>query len=203
MIDVSDLPPQMQERVVCSIAAANKYQLPANILLAVAEREGGKPGQWVRNKNGTHDVGSMQFNTAYLRSLERYGITPEAVAQPGCYSYYLAAWRIKRHIVYDKNGDIWTKVANYHSYTPRYNTIYRAAIIPLANKWANWLNQRMSNVVPASATNANPTTQVHSSPRQRRPTRLPSTQQQPHFTHSGYVPRTIRVATPTQEPNSQ
>jgi hypothetical protein len=32
-----------------------KYQIPANILLAIAEKEGGKPGQWVRNRNGTHD----------------------------------------------------------------------------------------------------------------------------------------------------
>jgi hypothetical protein len=43
--------------------------------LAVAEKEGGKAGQWVSNRNGTHDVGSMQFNTAYLGDLARYGIT--------------------------------------------------------------------------------------------------------------------------------
>ncbi len=58
-----DLPPDIQERVVCSITAAIKYEIPANILLAIAEKEGGKPGQWVSNSNGTHDVGSMQFNT--------------------------------------------------------------------------------------------------------------------------------------------
>ncbi|MBK9663459.1 MAG: conjugal transfer protein TrbN, partial [Nitrosomonas sp.] len=57
-----DLPPDMQERVVCSIAAAIKNEIPANILLAIAEKEGGKPGQWVRNNNGTYDVGVMQFN---------------------------------------------------------------------------------------------------------------------------------------------
>ncbi len=33
-----DLPPDMQERVVCSITAAIKYEIPANILLAIAER---------------------------------------------------------------------------------------------------------------------------------------------------------------------
>ena len=60
----ADLPPQLQERVVCSISAAVKYEVPVNIVLAVAEKEGGKPGQWVRNSNGTHDVGPMQFNTA-------------------------------------------------------------------------------------------------------------------------------------------
>lgn len=64
-----DLPPQMQERVVCSVTAAIKYEVPANLVLAVAEKEGGKPGQRVRNSNGTDDVGAMQFNTAYLRDL--------------------------------------------------------------------------------------------------------------------------------------
>ena len=76
-----DLPPNMQERVVCSITAAVKYEIPANILLAIAEKEGGKPGQWVRNSNGTHDVGSLQFNTRYLQDLSRYGITPDHVVE--------------------------------------------------------------------------------------------------------------------------
>jgi hypothetical protein len=34
----ADLPPQLQERVVCSISAAVKYEVPVNIVLAVAER---------------------------------------------------------------------------------------------------------------------------------------------------------------------
>src|SRR5437868_611207 len=93
-----DLPPQMQERVVCSISSAVKYEVPANIVLAVAEKEAGKPGQWVANTNGTYDVGSLQFNTEYLRGLARYGITAEHVAAAGCYPYDLAAWRLRMHI---------------------------------------------------------------------------------------------------------
>ena len=82
---LADLPPQIQERVVCSITAAMKYEVPANIVLAVAEKEAGKPGQRVRNSsNGTYDVGPMQFNTAYLKDLARYGITAEDVASTGC-----------------------------------------------------------------------------------------------------------------------
>lgn len=136
---ISDLPPLEQERIVCSISAAVKYEIPANILLAVAEKEGGKPGQWVRNSNGTHDVGPMQFNTVYLRDLARYGITANDVAAAGCYSYDLAAWRLRMHLRNDK-GDIWTRAANYHSRTPKRNTIYRADLIAKASKWANWLS---------------------------------------------------------------
>ena len=40
----------------------------------LTEKEGGSPGQWKRNINGTHDVGAMQFNTAFLRELTSYGI---------------------------------------------------------------------------------------------------------------------------------
>ena len=138
-----DLPPAMQERVVCSVTAAIKYEIPANILLAIAEKEGGKPGQWVLNSNGTHDIGSMQFNTAYLGDLAQYGITTDDVAQPGCYPFDLAAWRVRQHIQNDK-GDIWTKAANYHSRTPKYNARYRADLITKAVKWADWLENYLA-----------------------------------------------------------
>lgn len=141
-----DLPPDMQERVVCSITAAVKYEIPANILLAIAEKEGGKPGQWVNNRNGTYDVGSMQFNTSYLQDLSKYGITAEHVARVGCYAYDLAAWRVRLHIRNDK-GDIWTKAANYHSRTPKYNAKYRSDLIARAVKWADWLEERITSAM--------------------------------------------------------
>ena len=134
-----DLPPPIQERVICSITAAVKYEVPANIVLAVAEKEGGKPGQWVRNANNTYDIGPMQFNTAYLSDLARFGITPEHVAQSGCYAYTLAAWRLRMHIKNDR-GDLWTRVSNYHSYTPHLNAAYRADLMQRAAKWGKWLD---------------------------------------------------------------
>jgi hypothetical protein len=140
---ILDLSPQLQERVVCSISAAVKYEVPANIVLAVAEIEGGRPGQWKRNDNGTDDVGPMQFNTAYLRELTRYGITANDVARAGCYSFDLAAWRLRMHIKHD-GGDLWTRAANYHSRTPRYNAIYRSDIIRRAATWAKWLESRFA-----------------------------------------------------------
>lgn len=139
----ADLPSRLRERVVCSIAASVKYDIPANVLLAVAEMEGGKPGQWVSNANGTHDVGPMQFNTAYLRGLARYGIAASDVAAAGCYSYDLAAWRLRQHIKQD-SGDLWTRVANYHSRTHVYNAAYRKGLIEKAGKWADWLENRVS-----------------------------------------------------------
>ena len=140
MIDVlPDIPPARQEMVTCSLGAALAYDVPANVLLAVAEKEAGKPGQWVRNTNGSFDVGSLQFNTTYLRDLARYGISPADVAAPGCYPYRLAAWRIRGHLRNDR-GDVWTRASNYHSRTPRYNARYRADLIRRAVRWTAWLD---------------------------------------------------------------
>lgn len=138
-----DLPAQLPERVVCSIAAAVKYDVPANMMLAVAEKEAGRPGQWTRNANGTDDVGQMQFNTAYLRDLAHYGITANAVAKAGCYSFDLAAWRLRMHIKND-SGDLWTRAANYHSRTPYYNFSYRVDLMKRAANWATWLEARFA-----------------------------------------------------------
>lgn len=141
MMPAIDQSPQIHERVVCSISAALKYGIPANLLLAVAEKENGKPGQWMRNANGTHDVGPLQFNTGYLKQLGRFGIAPADVAAAGCYSYDLAAWRLRQHILKD-SGDLWTRAANFHSRTRRINVVYRHDLMRRAAGWADWIAAR-------------------------------------------------------------
>jgi hypothetical protein len=191
---IIDLPPQIQERVVCSISAAIKYEIPANIMLAVAEKEAGKPGQWVRNTNGTHDVGAMQFNTQYLSDLSRYGITANDVAAAGCYAFDLAAWRLRMHIRNDK-GDLWTKAANYHSRTHKHNTIYRADLMRKAAKWADWLEARFVtlDVNQAGAMPTMPAKPVSPQTIQAPVKKLSTTAQTAKFT--GYVPRQISFIT--------
>jgi len=138
---IANPPSPLEERIVCSIAAAMKYEVPANLMLAIAEKEGGRPGQWVRNGDNTYDVGPMQFNTRYLSDLAPYGIAAQDVAASGCYAYDLAAWRLRLHIRND-GGDLWTRAANYHSRTPRHNAVYRADLMKKSLKWANWLSAR-------------------------------------------------------------
>jgi hypothetical protein len=196
---VADLPPQLQERVVCSIAAAVKYQVPANIVLAVAEKEAGKPGQWVLNTNGTHDVGPMQFNTAYLRDLARYGITPADVAAAGCYAFDLAAWRLRQHINKDR-GDLWTRAANYHSRTPQYNAVYRADLVVRARRWADWLEARFATV-DVTKVGALPSIPANSAAVQSTPAQTAKASATPAQTPvttvawntSGYVPRRLII----------
>lgn len=189
---VADAPPAaLSEPVACSIMAAVKYELPVNIVLAVAAQEGGKPGQWVRNRNGTYDVGPMQFNTRTCAN-SRYGITPEDVEQGGCYSYDLAAWRLRGHVRNDR-GDLWTRVANYHSRTPAINARYRQQVMRRAAWWADWLDERFATQqvaqgavfsgVPSEAS----VTAVETAPLEAAAMRQPVTPQ-PTST-SAYVPR--------------
>jgi hypothetical protein len=186
-----DMPPQMHERIVCSIAASVHYDVPANILLAVAEKEAGKPGQWVRNTNGTHDVGVMQFNTGYLKTLTaQYGITADDVATSGCYAYDLAAWRIHGHLTKD-TGDIWTRAANYHSRTPYYNAIYRADLMVRANKWANWLDDLLSGDI--TKINNTLATLASATPKPAKVRPVPANNLRVGLNNTAYVPRQIAV----------
>ncbi|WP_199754668.1 conjugal transfer protein TrbN [Pseudoduganella lurida] len=135
--------------VTCSIEAAGRYRIPTHILLAVAAVENGRPGQRVANTNGSSDIGPMQFNTRYIRSLSRYGITEADVADTGCYPFHLAAWRLRRHLMQD-SGDFWTRVANYHSRTPVFNQTYRRKLIARGAEWAAWL-QASKSTAPTSS----------------------------------------------------
>jgi hypothetical protein len=196
VLSIDGLPSQLEERVVCSISAAAKYRVPANIVLAIAEKEGGRPGQWVSNRNGTHDVGPMQFNTAYLLDLARYGITPDDVAMAGCYSFDLAAWRLRQHIRMD-TGDLWTRAANYHSRTSQYNSVYRADLIRKATKWADWLDARFAtyDILKSSATQPTAGNGQEAKPgmKQHQNTRIDATakDKRSHGPLTSYVPRML------------
>jgi hypothetical protein len=181
-----DLPPELQERVACSISAAIKYEVPVNIMLAVAEKEDGRAGQWKRNHDGTDDVGAMQFNTTYLRELARYGISASDVGRAGCYPFDLAAWRLRMHIKRD-GGDLWTRAANYHSRTPHYNAIYRLDLMRRAARWADWLEVRFATNSFVASHGIAATNLVSAGPLEMRPV-SPSTA--PALAAS-YVPRRL------------
>src|SRR3546814_16767405 len=103
----ADLPPVViEERVQSSIAAALRYNIPANVMLAVAEQENGRPGARVQNTNNTADLGSMQLNSSYIQSLARYGIRHAYVLAAGGISYNLAAWRDRKRAVWGKRWSV-------------------------------------------------------------------------------------------------
>ena len=125
----------------------------------------------------------MQFNTAFLKVLARYGIAPGDVAAASCYAYELAAWRLRRHLLHDR-GDLWTRLSNYHSYTPQYNARYRAQLMIRAEYWAHWLERHfVTTDVSPGASAAPPMSQPPSSARH----------QLTASTARAYVPRELVV----------
>ena len=124
---------------------------------------------------------------AYLRELARYGITPTDVAAAGCYPFELATWRLRRHLRHDP-GDLWTRAANYHSRTPRFNAVYRADLMKKAAKWADWLEARFVtlDVTQAGATPSTPAMKVAAA--RAAPTAQPT------------APRSARAAAPVPRP---
>ena len=132
----------------CALAASVRYDVPADALLSVYSVERGGTDTWSHDANGTYDVGPLQFNTAYLASLRRFGITPRAVEGKTCYPWFLAAWRIHDQLVEDRGG-FWTRVARYHSTTPRYVTAYRRQLLEYAPRWRAWLIAHYPTVVSA------------------------------------------------------
>ena len=132
----------------CALAASVRYDVPADALLSVYSVERGGADTWSHDANGTYDVGPLQFNTAYLASLRRFGITPRAVEGKTCYPWFLAAWRIHDQLVEDRGG-FWTRVARYHSATPRYVATYRRQLLEYAPRWRAWLIAHYPTVVSA------------------------------------------------------
>ena len=130
----------------CALAASVRYDVPADALLSVYSVERGSTDTWSHDANGTYDVGPLQFNTAYLASLRRFGITPRAVEGKTCYPWFLAAWRIHDQLVEDRGG-FWTRVARYHSATPRYVATYRRQLLEYAPRWRAWLIAHYPTVV--------------------------------------------------------
>lgn len=127
--------------IPCVIQAAIRQGVPANVLLALASVESGKNGQFVRNTNGTDDLGHFQINTTHFDTQAGVfrQISKVDAAWRGCYNAELAAWFLRQRLEAPGATDYWVKVANYHSATAEKNAIYRRKLVPLAARWGRWL----------------------------------------------------------------
>lgn len=130
----------------CVIQAAQKQGVPANVLLALSSLESGKNGQFVKNDNGSVDLGHFQINT--INWDKKNGlfagflkVSHADVAFRGCYNAELAAWLLRQRIDENNGQDYWTRVANYHSKTKKFNDIYKKKLIPLVVRWGDWLQR--------------------------------------------------------------
>jgi hypothetical protein len=135
----------------CIIENSGKQGVPANVLLGLFSAEGMKNGQILTNTDGSKDLGHFGINTVHWdpdKGLFRDypEITQHDVAVRGCYNAEIAAWLLKLHLERNTGQDFWTRAANYHSGTPKFNAKYKAKLIPYSVSWGQWLNSRYEGV---------------------------------------------------------
>jgi soluble lytic murein transglycosylase-like protein len=112
--------------------ASQTYSVPPAVLVGIYKAEGGKPGQAVRNTNGTEDLGPMQINTIWLPDLaDKWGVSESTARQwvqdDPCTNVGVAAWILKSHL--DETGSLSKAIAHYHSRTPIHGNKYKSRVI--------------------------------------------------------------------------
>ncbi|MBS0987396.1 transglycosylase SLT domain-containing protein [Acetobacter okinawensis] len=115
----------------CASEAARRYKIAEPLFIALLMTEAGRPGQIVRNSNGTYDMGPAQINSTHLPELAAMGITREQVIQDGCLNIQIGAWILARELDGSSPSDaagFWKRVGNYNSRTPKYNVEYQKKV---------------------------------------------------------------------------
>jgi hypothetical protein len=111
-------PPDTQPVTLeCVVEVSRRYQVPVEIIAGILAQERGRLGTRSPNRNGTEDLGPMQINTFWLRTLGRYGITENHMLHHGCYNVAVGAW-IVRYEQARGRQPLWQAVGRYHSPDP-------------------------------------------------------------------------------------
>ncbi len=93
---------------------------------AIAQHESGMHADAVNvNGNGTQDIGLMQVNTSWLRTLARYGIRREHLFN-ACTNAYIGTWILASNI--RRFGPTWKAVGAYNATSGSKQLIYANAI---------------------------------------------------------------------------
>lgn len=116
----------------CVYDSAKRYELPAELVLAIIETEGGGAGKIHKNKNGTVDIGLMQINSVHLPELRKHNITYNALLYKPCVNIEVGTWLLRKgfgdKIDYRDSDKWWRSVGNFHSKTPKFNMRYQKKI---------------------------------------------------------------------------
>ncbi|WP_434152247.1 transglycosylase SLT domain-containing protein (plasmid) [Methylocaldum gracile subsp. desertum] len=85
---------ELENPQACLSYTARVWGVHWALLLAIHEVEGGKPGTIAWNRNKTYDMGPMQFNSATVADLAKYGVREEHMRYSECASFYVAGWKL-------------------------------------------------------------------------------------------------------------
>ncbi len=105
----SEINPKLEK---CFIDASQKYQIPKEVLIAIAGVESKYNASAInKNKNGSYDLGIMQINSSWLVRLNHMGITERSLYQP-CQNIMVGAWILAQNI--NTYGFNWIAIQRYN-----------------------------------------------------------------------------------------
>lgn len=121
----------------CVRQAAERFRLPASLIRAVLQVEGGQVGASSPNRNGSFDIGPMQINSLWLPEIERRGGSLELILHHRCANIHFGGYLLSRELAgFDwaraDQKTFWRAVGNYHSHTPALNKRYAERV------WRAW-----------------------------------------------------------------
>jgi len=111
----------------CWAAAANKYNLPVELLYAIGKVESNYVvGAVGKNTDGTRDLGVMQINSSWLPTLAPFGIGEKELLEQPCTNIQVGAWILSMEV--RRFGYTWYAIGAYNAgpLTPKMSAERRA-----------------------------------------------------------------------------
>jgi len=97
----------------CFEIAGSKYRINPLLLRSIAIVESGlNPSAISKNKNNTEDMGIMQVNSMWLKTLRRYKLDKEVLLKNPCQNIAIGAWILSQCI--NRFGYSWKAVDCYN-----------------------------------------------------------------------------------------
>lgn len=118
----------------CWADAAERYNVPIDLLYSIARVETGNKGNLVspKNKNGTYDIGLMQINSMHLPRLQKHGITEDKLLADPCLNLHVGASILSDAI--SRLGYTWMAIGAYNAGSPDKRKAYALKVYAMYDR---------------------------------------------------------------------